>query len=45
MRLAVPTGDDVGEAANRRLDIRILMQTPTSVAEIETIRRRLQERR
>jgi chemotaxis protein MotB len=45
MRLAVPTADGVNEPANRRIDIRILMQTPSTVAEIETIRRSLQETR
>jgi chemotaxis protein MotB len=45
MRLAVPTPDAVDAPANRRIDIRILMQTPTNVAEIETIRRRLREGR
>jgi chemotaxis protein MotB len=45
MRLAVPTADNVNEPANRRIDIRILMQTPATVAEIETIRQRLREGR
>lgn len=45
MRLAVPTADNVNEPANRRIDIRILMQTPANVAEIETIRQRLREGR
>ncbi|MBK5928454.1 OmpA family protein [Rhodobaculum claviforme] len=45
MRLAVPTADNVNEPANRRIDIRILMQTPANVAEIETIQRRLREGR
>lgn len=45
MRLAVPTGDGVPEPANRRIDVRILMQTPATVDEIETIRRRLAEGR
>ena len=30
MRLAVPTADNVNEPANRRIDIRILMQTPAT---------------
>lgn len=45
MRPAVPTADNVNEPANRRIDIRILMQTPATVAEIETIRQRLREGR
>jgi flagellar motor protein MotB len=45
MRPAVPTADNVNEPANRRIDIRILMQTPANVAEIETIRQRLREGR
>jgi flagellar motor protein MotB len=45
MRLAVPTADNVNEPANRRIDIRILMQTPATVDEIETIRQRLREGR
>ena len=45
MRLAVPTGDGTNEPANRRIDVRILMQTPATVAEIDVIRRRLREGR
>jgi len=43
MRLAIPTADNVNEPRNRRIDLRVLLYTPSTREELEMLIQRLQK--